>query len=97
MRVVVGHRDCADHNNDNEYRPCNRHDNDPANDHQFRREYRHLQPGLGLLHVPNDGGYFARTLLLHQGHNRGRSSRPRPEFIGDPTGHAGYRLLLDSG
>lgn len=97
LRGIVGHGGCADDNNDNEHRPRNGHNNDSADDHEFGREYRYLQPGLGLLHVPNDGGYFACALLLHQGHNRGRSSWACRKFIGDPTGYAGYRLLFDSG
>ena len=97
LRGIVGHSRCTDHHNDNEHRPRNRHDNDPANDHQFGREYRHLQPGLGLLHVPNSLGCGARTLLLHEGYDRGRSRRSGCHFVGNPSRYPGYRLLFNSG
>jgi len=69
LRGIVGRSGCADDNHDNEHRSGNGHNNNSADDHQFRRKYRHLYPRLGLLHVPNDVSGGTRTLLLHKGHD----------------------------
>ena len=94
---IAGRSACADNNNDNEHRPGNRDNNNPADDYQLCGKHRHLHPGLGLFHVPNDNGCGARAVLLHKGYNGGRSSRSRCKLIGDPSGHAGHCLLLNRG
>jgi hypothetical protein len=97
LRGITGHRGCADDNDNNEHRPSYRHNDNPTDDDQFGGQYCHLHPELGLLHVPNDVGCGARTVLLHQGYSRGRSSRSCCTLVGDPPGHASHRLLLNSG
>ena len=61
----------ADHNNNNEHRPRNGYNHNPADDHQQCGKHRHLHPGLGLLHVPNGVSFGARAVLLHEGYDRG--------------------------
>jgi hypothetical protein len=71
LRGIAGLSACADDNNDNEHRPRNGYDYNPADDYQYCGQYRHLHPGLGLLHVPNGVSFGARTVLLYQGYYRG--------------------------
>ena len=87
----------ADDNNYNDHRPRDGHDDNPTDDHQLCGKHRHLHPGLGLLHVPNDVGCGARTVLLHEGYDRGRSRRSCRKFVGGSPGHAGHCLLFNSG
>ena len=70
LRGIAGHSVCADDNNDNEHRPRNGYDHNPADDYQLCGKHCHLHPGLGLLHVPNSVGCGARTVLLHERYDR---------------------------
>ena len=67
----LGISTCADDNNYNEHRSRNGYDHNPADDYQHCGQHRHLHPGLGFLHVPNDVSFGARTLLLHEGYDGG--------------------------
>ena len=97
LRSVAVCSACADDNNYNDHRPRNGYDHNPADDYQLCGQHRHLHPRLGLLHVPNGVSCGARTVLLHEGYDRGRSGRSRCKLVGDPPGYASHRLLLNSG
>jgi len=97
LRGIVGLGACADHNNHNHDRPRNGYEHNPADDYQRCGQHCHLHAGFGLLHVPNSVSCGASPLLLHQRHNRGRPDRSYRKFVGNPPGHAGDCLLLNSG
>ena len=59
----------TDHNDNDEHRPSDRHNDNPTDDHQHCGKHRHLHPGLGLFYVPNGVGCGARALLLHEGYD----------------------------
>ncbi len=61
----------TDHNDNDEHRPSDRHNDNPTNDHQLCGKHCHLHTGLGLFHVPNGVGCGARALLLHEGYDSG--------------------------
>ncbi len=82
LRGVAQRNVGADVNNYNDHRPSDGHDDNPTDYHQFCRKHCDLHPGLGLLHVPNDVGCGARTVLLHEGYDRGRSRRSCRKFVG---------------
>ena len=78
MRGIVERSGCADDNNDNEHGPRNGHNNNPADDHKFGREYCYLHPGLGLLHVPNDVGCLLQGWYAVEDNARKYSLPPLP-------------------
>lgn len=71
LRGIAGRGACADINNYNDHGPCHGYEHNPADDNQLCGQHRHLHPGLGLFHVPNDVSCGAGTVLLHEGYDRG--------------------------
>ena len=71
LRGIAGLSARTDHNDNDEHRPSDRHNDNPTDDHQHRGKHRHLYPGLGLFYVPNGGGGGARALLLHERYDSG--------------------------
>ncbi len=70
MCGIAGISARTDHNYNNEHRPSDGHNDNPADDHHRCGKHCDLHPRLGLFYVPNGVGNGARALLLHEGYDR---------------------------
>jgi hypothetical protein len=68
---IAGIRARTDHNDNDEHRPSDWHNNHPTDDDQHCGQHRYLHPGHGLFYVPNRVGYGAGAVLLHEGYDSG--------------------------